>query len=269
MSETRPRRPVDRAASLAGRPEPLIARRILKMLNEQGLVEGDRIPTEDKISHEFGESRQRVREGLRYLESIGILKSRQGSGRVLLGQSSYTLPALLHDEVGRTPNDILNVLAIRQVLEIGFLPTVTETISPLGLHNLRQAIADMHDQLDAGESFAAQDRVFHEGLYAHLDNPLLLGLLAQFWELFQRIDATQFRHIEDADQVVQHHQDILDAIERGDVPDAQNHMRLHFQDVMVILEQLRETGWEVPGSTPERGAEADGDASAGTDPRSE
>jgi DNA-binding FadR family transcriptional regulator len=244
MSGALPTRASGSIADLTGRPEPLIARRILKMLNAQGLVEGDRIPTEEEISRHFGESRQRVREGLRYLESIGILKSRQGSGRVLLGQSSYTLPALLHDEVDRTPTDILNVLAIRQVLEVGFLPTVVETIGPLGLHNLRQAIADMHDQLDAGESFTAQDRVFHEALYAHLDNPLLLGLLAQFWELFQRIDENKFRHTEDADQVVQHHQDILDAIERGDVDAAQYHMRLHFRDVLDILEQLRETGWD-------------------------
>ena len=56
----------------------------VRRLIEQGqLRPGDRLPTERALSQDLGVSRGTVRDGLRLLESMGVLESRQGSGNYL------------------------------------------------------------------------------------------------------------------------------------------------------------------------------------------
>lgn len=218
--------------------EPSIAADILSLVRERQIMAGDRIPTEVEIAAYFNASRQRVREGLRHLEALGVLKSRQGSGRILLDQSSHSLPALLSDGMHRTASEILNVLSVRQTLEVGFLPAVVSSIDGPGLENVRRAILRMEKKAAAGETFTTEDRLFHQSLYASLANPLLQSLLGRFWDLFEQIDDDMFNHTENSEDTVLHHRRILDAVERRDAALAQFHMNSHFYDVVTILEDV-------------------------------
>ena len=88
-----------------------------------------------------------------------------------------------------------------------------------------------------GVSFAAEDRLFHQTLYAPLHNPSLLSLIGRFWDLFANLDERNFRHTESATDTVRHHINILNAVERRDVAFAQFHMNAHFYDVVKIVKE--------------------------------
>jgi len=215
-----------------------MATRIMRFIEERSVDPGERIPTEVEISAYFGTSRQRVREGLRHLEALGILQARQGSGRTLVERDDYSLSALLSEEVSRSIADILNLLSVRQILEVGFLPQVVSTIDADGIAQIRAAIVRMAERVAMGERSAAEDRLFHQAVFRCVRNPLLLELVGRFWDLFERIDPSVFNHTESADDYVRHHERILDAIERRDAPLAQHYMNAHFYDVVAILETM-------------------------------
>lgn len=223
-----------------------LGRRILEYLREEGVEAGKRIPTEVILADRFGVSRPKVREGLRYLEGIGLLRSRQGSGRVLLGRDSRTLTALLDEGVERSPGEILNLVSVRQVLEVGFMPAVTACIDAASLARARAAVAQMKERMALGEPFAPADREFHAALYECLDNPLLGLLITRFWDLYDTLDATGLHHTEGIAERVDVHARILDAIERRDAGLAQFHMTAHFYDAVAVLEQLRTDSEAVP-----------------------
>lgn len=224
-----------REGVLATEEEVGIGDQILDLIRERGLRPGDRLPTEFELSKTFGISRQKVREGLLDLESIGLIRSRQGSGRVLLDRGSYTLPALLSRGVEHSPQDLLDAVIVRQVLEVGFVRSAVPLLSDESKQRMHAALQDMRAKQEAGEPFPEADRRFHDALYEGLHNQLLNRLLDNFWNLFLGIDLDVLRHREGADETVAHHAHILAAAEAGDADVAQAHMQMHFYDSVQSL----------------------------------
>ncbi len=54
---------------------------IARMISEDGLVPGDRLPTETQLAERFGLARSTVREALKRLEEEGLVDAVQGKGR--------------------------------------------------------------------------------------------------------------------------------------------------------------------------------------------
>lgn len=235
--------PSDKSANGAGgQVEVAIADQILELIKERKLRPGDRLPTELQLSKLFAISRQKIREGLLDLESIGLVRSRQGSGRVLLDRKSYSLPALLSRGIEHSPQDLLEAVIVRQVLEVGFLPSAIPLITDASLQRMHAALAEMKSRQAVGEPFPAADQAFHHELYKGLHNQLLNSLLENFWRLFESVDLDILRHRERADETVQHHERILHAIESGDANLARFYLETQFYDsVQSLRDFVRDT----------------------------
>jgi DNA-binding FadR family transcriptional regulator len=229
----------DGVESVATEPALDIAtsNQILGLVKGRGLRPGDKLPTEAEIAQVFAMPRQKVRAGLLRLESLGIVRSRQGSGRVLLDRVHHTLPGLLTPSLEHSPADVLDAVIVRQVLEVGFLPSAIEAIDSEAISRMRAAVEGMQQRAAEGKSFSASDRDFHDALYAGLNNHLLSRLLNNFWELLDGIDLEVLRHCETADEIIRHHRNILEAVERGEVGVGQFHLKMHFYD---SVESLRD-----------------------------
>jgi len=75
------------------RPLTILLRdQILSIIAEQGLVAGDRVPTEAELAGEFGVGRTTVRESLKLLEQDGYVISRHGVGRFVSSPPSLVRP---------------------------------------------------------------------------------------------------------------------------------------------------------------------------------
>src|SRR5579875_1859731 len=62
------------------RVSDLIAKRLAQAIRDGVLAPGDRLPTEQELSREFGVGRTSVREGLGKLRALGLIESRKGLG---------------------------------------------------------------------------------------------------------------------------------------------------------------------------------------------
>ncbi len=74
-----PSHPTSRARSTVDR----LRDEILAIVSSDGLVPGDRLPTEQELADRLGISRSTIREALRTLEQEGLLRAVQGKGRFL------------------------------------------------------------------------------------------------------------------------------------------------------------------------------------------
>jgi DNA-binding FadR family transcriptional regulator len=211
-------------------PSGTLRDEILALIRERGLRPGERLPTESEIARVFAVSRPKAREALRELESLGVVRSRQGSGRVLLDRQHHTLPALLGRGLQRSPSDVLDAVLVRQALEVGFLSSAMSVIDPAAIVRMRTSIDGMRARVAHGEPFPAEDRDFHDALFDGLHNRLLTGLLDNFWDLFAGVDLDVLRHRENPEDTIRHHVNIADAIEKGNFAVARFHLELHFYD---------------------------------------
>jgi len=211
--------------------------------------------TETEVTESLGASPQSARESLLQLETLGAVHARNGSVHTAARRSGLTAPALFSGDMPQTADEILNVLAMRQVLEVGFLSAVVSAIGDHHLRALRGVVERMQERVAEGVSFAAEDRLFHQTLFAPLHNPSLLILIGRFWDLFAELDERKFRHTENASDTVQHHINILDTVERRDVALAQFHMNASFYDVVKIVkdsvEATARSEGGVGGGTPD------------------
>jgi DNA-binding FadR family transcriptional regulator len=216
----------------------LLRSSILDLVGELGLQPGERIPTEAEIADRFGASRPKVREALRELESLGFVRSRQGSGRILLDRSHHTLTAMLGNPQNKTPGDLLDALNVRHALEVSFLSAAMRTLDPAALAEMRVALERMRTHAEAGEPFPHDDKDFHDALFRGVRNELLNKLLTNFWELFASVDPEMLSHHEDPAQVIHHHENILNALSDRDYAMARFHLDAHFVDSYTSLRQL-------------------------------
>ncbi|MFE7149596.1 FadR/GntR family transcriptional regulator, partial [Heyndrickxia sporothermodurans] len=65
------------------------------MIYEDGLVSGDKLPSERELSERLKVGRSSVREGLRALELLGLIETRRGEGTYLRDFTDHHLVELL------------------------------------------------------------------------------------------------------------------------------------------------------------------------------
>lgn len=99
----------------------------------------------------------------------------------------------------------------------------------------------MNERAKAGETFAEEDREFHEVLYRSLDNALVTQLLRAFWDVFHRVNHRLGVTDPNPVQTVRRHRAIVTALRKRDVARAEVAMAEHFRNLDVRVEQLRST----------------------------
>ncbi len=220
---------------MSGNP---IVQGLVRLIAEKKLKPGDTIPAELDLCVSLGVSRPVLREAISALEAIGLLTARKGSGRVLMPFNFGVAFAALAQHVTPKSKWLLDLLAIRQVLETNLLPVAASSISPEDYARLEETVAVMEAKALAGAHFAAEDRQFHSLLYGGLNNDVMLGLLNLFWTVYDQIDTDDLAHSQRLDETAAHHRRILAALQEGDIRRAQHHLNTHFYDTSFALSHL-------------------------------
>jgi GntR family transcriptional repressor for pyruvate dehydrogenase complex len=111
-----------------------VTRQIIYYINEEKLEPGSKLPTERQLSELLQVSRSSVREGIRVLEILRYLDSRQGEGTFVSTAPPYLLPlTIIKKEVGFSELRKyyqVGLLHAKQILLIGAVQQVSiETLS--------------------------------------------------------------------------------------------------------------------------------------------
>jgi len=148
-----------------------IAKEIALYITAQGLKVEEKLPTERELSEVLTVSRSSVREGLRVLEILGFVKSKQGNGTYVSNTSFFLIPlSELGSEVPREQLD--------QYWETGLA---------IGEKLLHQAIKRHGQITDIGAFEDSWDELCRLivccGMKAY--NPVMLSLWQEIYELLK------------------------------------------------------------------------------------
>jgi DNA-binding FadR family transcriptional regulator len=180
-----------------------------------------------------------VREAVKALEALGILESRTGSG---LRVRAFSLDPIL-DNLGYAllsdTNSVLELIAVRRHLEVGFIEEVARQATPHQLRVLRSIVDRMGARAARGEPFPEEDRFFHQALYGPADNALLLRLIDVFWVVISRLRAAaQLEPSPDLVDVWEDHRRIVESLERHDPAGARAAMQAHFATISKLKQRI-------------------------------
>lgn len=233
-----PLKPIKRAPLLYHTVQEAIQTYII----EGNLKAGDALPPEAELARQLQVSRNSVREGVKALESVGILETRRGSGVFVKGFSFDALLDTLPYGLLYELEQLVDLLDIRRVLETGMIESSMETLTERDLVKLRNVVARMRLSAEQGNAFPEEDREFHHLLFARLDNKVLLELLDVFWLAFRKaVDRTTVDIVDHNPlQTYRDHALILDTIVRKDVEQARQALTQHYENVAERLRNAQE-----------------------------
>jgi len=185
---------------------------------------GSKLPPERELSKRLRVNRASLREALKKLEHLGLVRIRQGDGtRVqnFMETGGIELVQHLLPLGGGKPELIRDLLEFRRIMgrEIARLAAARASKDREGVTRLR-ALADKADLLSSAADLFDLDFDFYVAVAAMCGNQVMLLLINTvrdgvkgFMPLLANLAGPQ-------DQVRKHHRDLIAAIERGDVATA-------------------------------------------------
>ncbi len=207
----------------------LIAAKIKDYILEQGLQQGDRLPTEHELAERFGVSRISVREATKALGFLGIIDAAPRRGLTIGAVNMDRLSQYLgfHFAIAQYPFD--QIIDARIAIEVGGIARAVKHIeADRSIHKQLTALAEKlsaNAQTDEPEGWGDLDLEFHRVL---LSASGLKPLMA-----FHDLLVIFFNHIlphlpQDLRQRAagEHHQ-LLELISQQDVAGVQEQLRVH------------------------------------------
>lgn len=212
----------------------LVVRQIKNEIFEGRLRPGDHLPGERQLSELLHVSRPSVREAIRILEALEIVRSRPGnsagSGLIISTEPSRALTDLLGVHVALSSYSISEVVTVRMSLEVQSARSTAEHINTTDVSRVREILEQMNPELDR-ESFLDLDAQFHVELAQCANNALLADLMSALREAVRRPMAEAFdndaKWPEWSRILVKEHNQIFDAVCAGDADRAEAMIREH------------------------------------------
>jgi GntR family transcriptional regulator, transcriptional repressor for pyruvate dehydrogenase complex len=201
----------------------VVLERIERDLLEGRLGPGDRLPSERDLVTQLGVGRSSVREALRVLEVMGLIRTGTGSGpkagAFVVARPTGGMSALLRLQVAAQGFPIADVVATRLLLE----EWVVSTLADEGGHDLTGSYATVEAMENLGvlsEDFLALDAQFHLSLAEASGNLVVAATMAGIRSSIEGYTSATAARLTDRDAVFarlrEEHRAILAAVEAGD-----------------------------------------------------
>lgn len=219
-----------------------IVAQVLRGIKEGKLKTGDRLPSERDLAETLGVSRLTVRDAFRVLETKGLVQVKRGSlgGTFvsdslagIIGESLATLASM-------TEASAEDVTEARVILEVNSLPLICERATPEDLIQLDEVCQRRDDALAAGTYTPAVSAEFHKRLAQATHNLTLQLLVEAFYgPIVESLVIAAHASPPPFQSGTNDHREIIDAIRRRDVDDAQRIMLKHLRGTEQRLKLAR------------------------------
>lgn len=195
---------------------------------------GDRLPSERDLAADLGVGRSSVREALRVLEVMGLIRTATGSGpragAIVVAAPSGGMSALLRLQVAAQGFPLSDVVQTRLVLE-GAVAAGLAADAGRSMGEVHRTLDAMDaDGLSAGE-FLALDAQLHYLLAEASGNSVIAATMAGLREAIESYVVAGAARIEDWDAMASRlrdeHRGLVAAIEQGRADDARARVHDH------------------------------------------
>jgi GntR family transcriptional repressor for pyruvate dehydrogenase complex len=209
-------------------------RKILAMVTEGSLVDGERLPSEAEMASSFGVSRPVVRQALSRLQHSGVVKVKWGSGTYVQNASGARTEGASFGPV-RSLDEVRHAYEYRAVIEGEAAALAARNRSPEALQAIYHALEKLEKNLGTSLEAQESDLEFHFAVSAASGNPFYLRVLRSIKssvEFSISLSRTlSLTHPEERRLVVQaEHAAILHAIETNQPEQARAAMQNHLHN---------------------------------------
>lgn len=135
----------------------------------------DRLPSERELSQRFRVSRASVREAIRSLESLGLVRIKTGEGTFVASGSEVLLSPLV-SVILQQKDVLLDIFEARKVIEPEIAALAAKRGSPEEIRRMEEILEDQVREIARGDTGVEADTAFHSLLTQSTKNKVFLRL---------------------------------------------------------------------------------------------
>jgi GntR family transcriptional regulator, transcriptional repressor for pyruvate dehydrogenase complex len=225
-----------------------IAHQILDHLVSGKVRPGDRLPSERQLAEKLGVSRSTIRDALKSLGMLGLIRAKPGGGSYFQDVPSNLLPRSVEWGLLLGERHTLDLLEARTIIEVGVARLAAQRIDKEGVDRLQDVLAKMKAAQKDPKEFVEADLEFHFRLADASRNSSLCEILAgmrNLLEVWVRRVVYAAAEKEGLRLRYGRHVAIFDAVKKGDsdaaVKAMEELMASALHSLKLTLEQHRET----------------------------
>ncbi|AWC27997.1 FadR family transcriptional regulator [Bacillus cytotoxicus] len=217
-----------------------VSEAILTMIKNGTLKPGDKLLPVHQLAEQFQVGRSAVREALSALRAMGLIEMKQGEGTYVKNFDSSSLTKSLNHTLLMKKEDILNLLEVRKVLEVGAVRAAAAKRTEDNLQNMRHWLDEMEKGIGDEKAGEKADFHFHMAIAEASHNKILLELMNHVSEMIAETIGESRRIIlygeqTTAERLLEEHQAIYEAVLGQDIDSAQQAMLNHLTNVEHIV----------------------------------
>jgi GntR family transcriptional repressor for pyruvate dehydrogenase complex len=210
-----------------------IVKRIIALVND--LRPGDKLPTERELIAAFRVGRSSVREALKILSAIGVVRIVSGAG-TFVGEGNLSLLAKpLSLRLLRSGRGTAELIEARRVLEVELAGLAAERATPEEIGAIEVGLVEMEATQHDVERYIESDVRFHLAIARGAHNDVLLDLLQTLQYIVRRWIVQSIEEFEGKPTSIHEHVPICDAIKAHDPARAR----------IAMNEHLKRSGWRL------------------------
>jgi GntR family transcriptional repressor for pyruvate dehydrogenase complex len=190
---------------------------------------GDKLPSEAELCRAFNVGRSTLREALKSLAFVGIIRMRAGGGSYVAERpSKYVNRPLLARGVLSTEKDVTDLYEARLVLETELISLCVRRATRQDLAILEDLVSKMNAAKDEDRGkFQQLDLDFHLSIAASSKNEVLAELLGHIRGALQELIRKSLLPPNGMNQACKHHEKILQALKQRNPTAARKAIRAH------------------------------------------
>jgi len=215
-------------------------------ISERRLRPGDRLPQERALIAEFGMSKGTVREGLKALETQGLITTRTGprGGAFVADVPPDRAMSLLSNYFFFKNPSISDIYELRESLEPEMAASLIGSLSHEDFERLQRTMTIYSSPIESPENEHQQrlaEFAFHEVLADLCPNPLLSFFCRFLISLLKNLAICRKIYDEPNPELFDtgryYQMAVYEALKRGDADEARRVMRRHMQAAAQIMRQ--------------------------------
>lgn len=218
-----------------------IVQRLIDLISNGEFKPGDKLPPERELRERLSVGRSSLREATKTLQALGVLEVKPGLGMFISSGdiSSFTKPLALGLFLNQS--NVQQVIEARSVIEVALAGWAAERAKEKDIVLIGQIYDKLCESQNDMETYVAYDIKFHFAIAKAAQNELLLYTLRILHDVIQTWMKTTYQESQGAEDSMELHTKIYEAICSGDVQTAREAMAAHTSGIPLIAAVDRTT----------------------------
>jgi GntR family transcriptional repressor for pyruvate dehydrogenase complex len=195
-----------------------VSKQIQQLIAKRKLKAGDKLPSQRDLAEQLGVGRPAIREALKRLEAMGIVKVQHGKSSTIEKVDLSTIMGNVSNLLELAPIDVLQLLEAKEIVEFKCSELASQRATEKDLIEMKGYLEEMEKNKKNPKVHAEADYLFHFTIVKAADNPFIIEIMKVLGKMIEK--AIEETAIEDdligRERAMRYHRSLYRAIRQKD-----------------------------------------------------